>query len=104
MFVWVKKPDFKGGTGGKIGSKLEKLSFFQGNQGQLFQFCPGRIEAPFYTFLTQIILHFIQNVPENIKKPIILTFFQHFPKFVPLPLRNFGTDPKFDHILLCVYY
>ena len=27
-----------------------------------------------------------------------MTFFQHFPKFAPLPLLNFGVDPKFDHI------
>ena len=88
-----------------MGSKLKKLPFFQGNQGKLFLFCPGRIEAPPFThaFLTQIILHFLQNVPENVKS-IILTFFQHFLKFVPLPLLNFGVDPKFDHIPLCVYY
>ena len=30
------------------------------------------------------------------KKPIILTFFQHLPKFAPLPLLTFGIDPKFD--------
>ena len=34
-----------------MGSKLEKLSFFQGNQEQFFQFCPGRIEAPFLNVL-----------------------------------------------------
>ena len=36
---------FQRGAGGKVGPKLEKLSFFQGNQGQLFQVCPRRIEA-----------------------------------------------------------
>ena len=34
-----------GGTDGKVGPKLEELSFFQGNQGQLFQFWPGSLEA-----------------------------------------------------------
>ena len=42
-----QKDRFKGETGGKIGSKLEKLSFFQENQGQFFQFCPGMIEDTF---------------------------------------------------------
>ena len=36
------------------------------------------------------------------KKSIILTFFQHFPDIAPLPLLNFGVDPKFDHTSLCV--
>ena len=35
-----------GGTGEKVGPKLEKLSFVQGNRGQCFQFCPGRIKTP----------------------------------------------------------
>ena len=48
-----------GRTGGKVGPKLEKPSFFQGNQGQLFQFCPGRLEALFYTLLIQITVLFI---------------------------------------------
>ena len=34
-----------GGTGGKVGLKLEKLLFFQRNQGQLFQVFPERLEA-----------------------------------------------------------
>ena len=33
-----------GGTGEKVRPKLETL-IFQGNQGQLVQFCPGRLEA-----------------------------------------------------------
>ena len=38
------------------------------------------------------------------KKPIILILFLHFPNFTPLPLLNFGMNPKFDHVTLCVYY
>ena len=50
----------RGGILGIVGPKLETLSFFQGNQGQLFQFCPGKIELPFLlTHFTQIILPFI---------------------------------------------
>ena len=56
------------------------------------------------TLLTQITLHFLYNVSENVKKPIILTFFKQFPKFASVPLLNFGVDLKFDHIPLCVYY
>ena len=36
------------------------------------------------------------------KKPIILTFFEHFPKFAPLPLQNFGMNLKFDHTPMCI--
>ena len=36
------------------------------------------------------------------KKPKILTFFQHFPKFATLPLLNFGVNPKFDHTPMCI--
>ena len=32
------------GIGGKVGSKLENCHF-PGKSGQLFQFCPGRLEA-----------------------------------------------------------
>ena len=38
------------------------------------------------------------------KKLIILKFFKHFPKYAPLPLLNFGVNPKFDRTPLCVYY
>ena len=39
--------------GWKSRAKTRKLSFFEGNQKQLFQFCPGKVEPPFYTSLTQ---------------------------------------------------
>ena len=53
-------PDFRR-TGGKVGLKLEKLSFSRKIRGggQLFQFRPGRIEGLFYTFLTEITLPFL---------------------------------------------
>ena len=40
--------------------------------------------------------------PRKCQKPIILTFFLHFPKFTPLPLPNFGINPKFDRIPLYI--
>ena len=81
--------------------KTGKNSYFQGSQGQLFQFCPGRIEAP-----PPPLLHIIDSnypsfylkYPRKSQKTYNLTFFQHFPKFAPLPLPNFGVDLKFDHI------
>ena len=51
-----------GGAGGKVGSKLEKLSVFQGNQGQLFQFCPGKIEIPFLHTLDSILSKMSQKI------------------------------------------
>ena len=59
IFVWVGMPDFREQ---QVESKVKtgkKLSFFQQNQGHLFKICPGRLKAPLYTFLTQIILHLI---------------------------------------------
>ena len=44
LCVWESQ--ILGRGGGKVGSKLEKQSFCQGNQGKLSQFYPGRIEAP----------------------------------------------------------
>ena len=64
---------------GKVGPKLEKLLFFQRNQGQLFKFCSGRLEALILHILDPNYSFFYLNVPENIKKPIILTFFDTFP-------------------------
>ena len=43
-------PDFREGQV-ESRAKTGKLSFFQGNQRQLFQFCPGRIEALFVHIL-----------------------------------------------------
>ena len=85
-------------------SKLEKLSFFQGNQGQLFQICPGKIEAHLLHNVDLNCPSFYIKCPRKCQKPIILTFFKQFPKFPPLLLPNFGVDPKFDHIHLCVYF
>ena len=45
----MSKPDFREGQAESMAKPGEKLSFFQGNQEQLFQSCPERIEAPFST-------------------------------------------------------
>ena len=73
IFVWVGMPDFREQqVESKVKTGKITVIFSQQNQGDLFKICPGRLKAPFYTFLTQIILHLIKNVPENIlKKPII---------------------------------
>ena len=98
------KPDFIGGTGEKVGSKLKKLSFSQRNQEQLFQFSPGRIEAHFLHILDLNYPSFYLKCPRICQKTYNFDIFQHFPKFAPLPLLNFGLAPIFDHIPLCVYY
>ena len=61
------KARFYGGTGGKVGSKLEKLSFFQRNQGKLFQFCTGRIEAPLLHILDANYHSFYPKCPRSMK-------------------------------------
>ena len=83
---------------------MEKPSFFQGNQKQLFQIWLGRRVASFYTFLKPNYPSFHLKCPRKCQKPTVLTFFQHFPTFVPLPLLPLGVDPQFDHILplICI--
>ena len=50
----------------KSTAKLEKLSFFQENQGQLFQFCPGRIEASFLHVLDLVLCKMFKKMPKNL--------------------------------------
>ena len=82
----------------KSRAKTRKIVIFPGKSGQLFQFCPGRIEALFYTFFTQIIL----KCPRKYQKTHNFEIFLHFPKFAPLLLSNFEENPKFDHIPMYV--
>ena len=84
--------------------KTGKTVVFQGNQGQLFHFFPGRIEAPLLHILDPNYSSFYLKCLRKRQKSIILTFFKQFPKFAPLPLLNFAVGLKFDHIPLCVYY
>ena len=85
----MKKPDFKGGTGGKIGSKLEKLSFFQGNQGQLFQFCPGRIEAPLLHILDPNYPSFYSKCPRKYQKTYNFDIFPTLSQICTSPPPKF---------------
>ena len=71
----------------------KKLTFSQGNQGKLFQFCSGRIEAVFLHILDPNYPSFYLKCPRKCQKPIILTFSQHLPKFAPRALPNFGVEP-----------
>ena len=98
------KPDFKGGQEKSRVKTRKNWHFSRGNQKELFQFCPGRMEAPPLHILNQVILYFIlfKMSQKMSKNPIIFTFLQHFPKFAPAPLQNFGVGPKFDHIPFCV--
>ena len=95
------KPNFREGQAEK--SKLEKLSFFQGNRGNCFNFALEGWKPPFYTFLTQIIIHFLY-VSEHVKKTYTFDIFETLSQICTSLLPNFGVDPKFDHIPLCVYY
>ena len=62
------------------------LGMGQGDQEQLFQFCPGRIEAPLLHILDPNYLSFYLKCPRKCKKkPVMLTFFKQFLKFAPPP-------------------
>ena len=84
--------------------KTGKLSFLQGNQGQFFKFCSGRIEAPLLHITDPNYPSFYSKCSRKCQKTYNFDIFQHFAKFAPLPLLNFGVDPGFHHIPLCVYY
>ena len=87
----------------KLLPNLKKLSFFQGSHWQLFIFCIGRIEAIFLHIVHPNNPSFYLKCPENIKIPIILTFFQRFRKFAPFSLPSFVENPKFNHTPMCVW-
>ena len=66
----------------KSRAKTGKLSFFQGNQGQLFQFCPGRLEALILDILDPNYSSFYLKCPRKYEKPLILAFFYTFTNSV----------------------
>ena len=92
------KPDFRKGQVGKYGQNWKNCHFFQGNQGQWFQFCPRRIEASLLHIPDPNYPSFYLKCPRQCQKTYNLDIFKHFSKFAPLPLLNFGVDLKFDHI------
>ena len=47
-------------------------------------------------------LSFHLKCPRKCQKSVILKFFQHFPKFVALPISNFGMNHKFHHSARCI--
>ena len=87
-FVMGGNARYLGGTGGKVGPKLEKL-IFPGNQGQLLQFCPGRLEDLILHILDPNYSSFYLECPRKYQKTYNIDIFSHFPKFVPLPPQNF---------------
>ena len=91
----VGKPDFREEQAEKWGENWKKI-IFQG----------GRIEAPppLYTFLTQIILYFIKNVPAECQKTYNFDIFPTPSQICTSPLLHFGVNPEFDHTPLFVYY
>ena len=84
--------------------KLEKLSFLQENQRELFQFCPGRIEAPLLHILDPNYPSFYLKRPRKCQDNFNFDIFQAVSQICTSPLLNFRVDLKFDHIPLCVYY
>ena len=97
-------PDFMKGQVERW-AKTRKLSFFQENQGQLFQFYPGRIEALFLHILDPNYPLLIQNVLENIKNPIILKFLTLSQICISSPPKFWGKSKIcFGYTSLCVYY
>ena len=56
-----------GRDGWESRDKTGKLSFLEGNQGQLFQFCPGKIEPPFLHIFDSNYPSIYLNVTRNIK-------------------------------------
>ena len=90
--------------GGKVGSKLEKLSFFSRDiRGIVPIFAMEGYTPPFLHVLDPNSSSFYLKCPRKCQKTYNFDIFKHFPKFTPPPPR-FGMNPKFDHIPLCVYY
>ena len=82
----------------KSRANTRKLLFFQGNQGQLFQFCFAKLETRILHILDPNYSSFLSKMPQKIsQKPIILTFFDTSPNFAPLLLPNFVEHSEFDY-------
>ena len=55
-------------------------------------------EAPFLHVLDPNSPSIYVKCPRKCRKTYNFDIFLHFRKFTPLPLLNFGMNPKFDHI------
>ena len=82
---------------GKSRAKTERLSFFQGKQGQLFQFFPGRIEAHFLHIINPNYSSFNLKCPRKYKKPHNFDIFPTLPQICTSPLPNLLGNPIFNY-------
>ena len=93
IFIWAGKPDFREGQVEKLGQN-GKLSFFQGNQEQLFQFCSGRIEARLLHILDPNYLLFYLKCPRKCQKTYNFDIFQTVSQICTSPPPKFWTGFK----------
>ena len=89
--------------GWKSRVKTGKTVIFPRIAEKLFQFFPGTIEAPFLHVLDPNSPSFNVKCPRKCQKPYNFDIF-YFSQIYTSPLLNFEINPKFDHILLYVYY
>ena len=68
IFVWVESQILGRDRRKSRGKTRKKLSFFHGNHGQLFQFYPGRIEAPSLHVFDPNSLSFYVKWPRKCRK------------------------------------
>ena len=88
------KPDFREGQVESRVKTEKKLSFFQGNQGQLFQFCPGRIEAPILHILDPNYLSFYLKCLRKCQKTYNFDIFQTVSQICTSPPPKFWGESK----------
>ena len=100
----VGKPDFREGQADQSGQNWKKTVIFLGKSMAIVLIFPWKDRDPLLHVLDLNSPSFYVKCSRKCQKTYNFKFFQHFPKFTPLPLLNFGVNPKFDHILLCVYY
>ena len=73
--------------------KTGKTVIFSGDiMENCSNFCPGRIQAPFLHVHDLNCPSFHENVQENAKRPIILTFFKHFFQIYTSPPPKFWDE------------
>ena len=89
---------------GKVEGKLEKLSFFQRNLGQLFQFCHGRIEASLLHIRNSNYPSIYLKCPRKYQKTYNFDIFTTLPKICTSPPPKFWERNLNLIIPPCVYY
>ena len=82
--------------------KTRKTVIFHGNQGQLFQFCPGRIEAPLLHIPDPNYLSFYLKCPRKYQKTYNFDIFPTLSQIRTFPPPKFWGNPQFDHTRMCI--